>query len=87
MSVFYVHLRQSHKETCGRLSSLFFIFSLGGSNICVCNMRCLEDCAPEAGQLMTIVDLYNVELLHDARIQTHFLCLKAREDLLAKVDS
>lgn len=36
---------------------------------------------------MTVVDLYNVELLHDARIQAHFFCLEAREDLLAKVDS
>lgn len=57
--------------------------SLSGSDICVCNFRCLEDCAPEAGKLMTIVDLYNMELLHDARIQAHFLRLKAREDLLA----
>lgn len=60
---------------------------MGRSDICVCNLRCLEDCAPEAGKLMTVVDLYNVELLHDARVQAHFFCLKAREDLLAKVDS
>ena len=36
---------------------------------------------------MTVVDLYNVELLHNARVQAHFFCLKAREDLLAQVDS
>ena len=36
---------------------------------------------------MAVVDLHDVELLHDASVQSHLLGLKARKDLLAKVES
>ena len=49
-------------------------------------MLCLEDCGPEAGELMAVVDLDYMELLKDAAVQSNLVILEVRHDLAAEVD-
>ena len=49
-------------------------------------MLCLEDCGPEAGKLMAVVDLDYMELLKDAAVQSNLVILEVRHHLAAEVD-
>ena len=49
-------------------------------------MLCLEDCGPEAGKLMAVVDLDYMELLKDATVQSNLVILEVGHNLLAEVD-
>ena len=49
-------------------------------------MLSFEDCGPEAGKLMAVVDLDYMELLKDAAVQSHLVILEVRHDFLAEVD-
>ena len=49
-------------------------------------MLCLEDCGPEAGKLMAVVDLDYMELLQDATVQSNLVILEVRHHLAAEVD-
>ena len=61
--------------------------SLSDSEIGVGDVRSLEDIAPEAGKLMAVVDLNDMELLYNARVKAHLLLLEAREYGLSDVNS
>ena len=54
-------------------------------DVCVLDGGRLEDLRPEAGELMAVVDLHDVELLQNLRVQTHLVVFKLREHLLTKV--
>jgi len=47
----------------------------------------LEDLGPEAGQLMAVVDLNDMELLKDAAVKSHLVVFEAGEDFAAEVDA
>ena len=61
-------------------------FSLCLKKVGVLNMLCLEDCGPEAGELMAVVDLNYMELLKDAAVQSNLVILEVGHDLAAEVD-
>ena len=48
-------------------------------------MLSFEDCGPEAGELMAVVDLDYMELLKDAAVQSNLVILEVRHDLAAEV--
>ena len=48
-------------------------------------MLSFEDCGPEAGKLMAVVDLDYMELLKDAAVQSNLVILEVRHDLAAEV--
>ena len=60
--------------------------SLARGEVDVCDVGCLEHSGPEACKLMAVVDLDDVELLHNAGVKAHFLALELRENRLAQVD-
>jgi len=64
-----------------------FAVSLWHSKVSVGNIGSLEHVAPEAGELMAVVDLNDMELLYNARVKAHLLLLEAREYSLSEVNS
>lgn len=64
-----------------------FSDSLSDSEVGVGDIGSLEDIAPEAGKLMAVVDLNDMELLYNARVKAHLLLLEAREYGLSDVNS
>lgn len=61
--------------------------SLGTSNIGILDIVVLKHLVPEAGQLMTVADLYHMELLDDAAVESKFLLLEFRDHLVSQVVS
>ena len=51
------------------------------------NEICLENLGPEAGQLVAVVYLDDVELLQDAAVQSQLVGLEARKYLASKIDT
>lgn len=69
------------------LTGAHVLDSLSDSEVGVGDVGSLEHIAPEAGELMAVVDLDDVELLYDARVKAHLLLLEAREHSLSEVNS
>ena len=55
-------------------------------SVVLLDLRVLQQLAPEVGGGARIVDLQDVELLSDLRVQLQLLFLEDRDDLLAEVD-
>ena len=49
-------------------------------------MLSFEDCGPEAGKLMAVVDLDYMELLKDATVQSNLVILEVGHYFAAKID-
>ena len=57
------------------------------SAISILHIGVLEDVGPEAGKLMVITDLDDVELLQNTSIESHLFFLELRQNNITKVDT
>ena len=76
-----LYLDLDSTELSGKLGSLLLC------GVGIGNEISLEDLSPEAGQLMAVVDLDNVELLKDAAVESHLVSLEARKYLAAEIEA
>ena len=58
-----------------------------GDVIGILNVAVLENLCPEAGQLMTVADLDDMELLNDATVKSQLFVLELRKDSSSKVNT
>ena len=65
---------------------LLSFYSLDTNLIGGRNGRDLEDGGPEAGKLVAVVDLDDMELLNNAAVKSEFISLEARQNFSSKVD-
>ena len=61
--------------------------SLLGDEVGIGDVLGLENCGPEACQLMAVVNLNDMELLEDARVKSQLVVLEAGKNLATEVDS
>ncbi len=80
----YIYLDRQNRNTTRRESDIDQS-SLGGG--CILDLRVSEDVAPEAGSLMSIVDLNDGELLHELVVDLELVLLELRDYLLPQIDS
>ena len=58
-----------------------------GDVIGILNVAVLENLCPEAGQLMTVADLDDMELLNDTTVESQLFVLELRKDSSSKVNT
>jgi len=61
--------------------------SLDVDEIGVVDLGDFENLGPEAGKLMAVIDLDDVELLDDARVQLQLVVLEGGSHLATKIDT